>query len=99
MSVGRRYTARRGRALVVSGPVNARVDIDFDIGPAYYNFVDVRYIGEPLLQEQLYAPDQNVLYVSKTVNVTNITYSELDLFQSRARLRYAEPLLDSPDSA
>jgi hypothetical protein len=64
-----------GELVYESGPVNARVDIDFDIGPSYYNFVDVRYIGEPLLRERLYAPDQNVLYVSKTVNVTNITYS------------------------
>lgn len=64
-----------GELVYESGPVSARVDIDFDIGPSYYNFVDVRYIGEPLLRERLYASDQNVLYVSKTVNVTNITYS------------------------
>jgi hypothetical protein len=56
-------------------PITARVDIDFDIGPAYYNFIDVRYIGEPVLRERIFAPEQNVTYINKTVNVTNITYS------------------------
>jgi hypothetical protein len=51
------------------------VDIDFDIGPAYYNFIDVRYIGEPVLRERIFAADQNVTYINKTVNVTNITYN------------------------
>ena len=56
-------------------PITARVDIDFDIGPAYYNFIDVRYIGEPVLRERIFAPEQNVTYITKTVNVTNITYN------------------------
>ena len=58
----------RGEALV--GP---SVDIEFDIGPAYYNFVDVRYIGEPVLRQRIYAPTENITYVNQTVNVTNIT--------------------------
>src|SRR5205085_9116215 len=56
-------------------PITARVDIDFDIGPAYYNFIDVRYIGEPVLRERIFAPEQNVTYITQTVNVTNITYN------------------------
>src|SRR5436189_525637 len=56
-------------------PITARVDIDFDIGPAYYNFIDVRNIGEPVLRERIFAPEQNVTYMTKTVNVTNITYN------------------------
>ena len=56
-------------------PITARVDIDFDIGPAYYNFIDIRYIGEPVLRERIFAEDQNVTYINKTVNVTNITYN------------------------
>jgi hypothetical protein len=56
-------------------PITARVDIDFDIGPAYYNFIDVRYIGEPVLRERIYAADQNATYITRTVNVTNITYN------------------------
>jgi hypothetical protein len=56
-------------------PITARVDIDFDIGPAYYNFIDVRYIGEPVLRERIFAPEQNVACVARTVNVTNITYN------------------------
>jgi hypothetical protein len=52
------------------------VDIDFDIGPDYYNFVDVRYIGEPVLRDRIYQRSQNVTYINQTVNVTNITYRD-----------------------
>ncbi|HSP46026.1 MAG TPA: DUF6600 domain-containing protein [Chthoniobacterales bacterium] len=67
---------RRGGDIYVDfSPITSSVDIDYDIGPAYYNFIDVRYIGEPVLRDRIFAADQNVTYVSKTVNVTNITYS------------------------
>ena len=55
-------------------PITGQVDIEFDIGPAYYNFVDVRYIGGSRLRERILPPAQNVTYITKTVNVTNITY-------------------------
>ena len=56
-------------------PINGQVDVEFDIGPAYYNFVDVRYIGEPVLRERIVETNLNVTYISQTVNVTNITYT------------------------
>lgn len=56
--------------------ITAQVDVDFDIGPSYYNFIDVRYIGEPVLRERIFAADQNVTYITRTVNVTNITYRD-----------------------
>jgi hypothetical protein len=65
---------RSGDVFVEFSPINSRVDVDFDIGPASYNFIDVRYIGEPVLRERIYAADQNVTYITQTVNVTNITY-------------------------
>ena len=72
---------RRGGDIYVDfSPITSRVDIDFDIGPAYYNFIDVRYIGEPVLRERIFAADQNVTYVSKTVNVTNITYNNSQVY-------------------
>jgi hypothetical protein len=71
---------RAGDIYVDFSPINSRVDIDFDIGPAYYNFIDVRYIGEPVLRERIFAADQNVTYVSKTVNVTNITYTNSTVY-------------------
>ncbi len=55
------------------GPIGGRVDIEFDIGPAYYNFIDVRFIGEPVLRDRIFPYSQNVTYISNTVNVTNIT--------------------------
>lgn len=67
---------RRGISFVAGARIFGRVDIDFDIGPEYYNFVDVRYIGEPVLRDRIYQTSQNVTYINQTVNVTNITYQD-----------------------
>ena len=65
-----------GRELVYeSRPINGHVDVDFGIGPAYYNFIDIRYIGEPVLIGHYHPYAQNVVYINNTVNVTNITYN------------------------
>ncbi|MEP7071384.1 MAG: DUF6600 domain-containing protein [Verrucomicrobiota bacterium] len=56
-------------------PITPQVDVQFGIGPAYYNFVDLRYIGEPVLRERIIPYAQNVTYIQRTVNVTNITYN------------------------
>jgi hypothetical protein len=66
-----------GRAEIVyeSRPITGHVDIEFGIGPAYYNFIDVRFIGEPVLIGHYYPYNQNVVYINNTVNVTNITYN------------------------
>src|SRR5438876_2530326 len=64
----------RGPGIVYEGqPIGGRVDIEFDIGPAYYNFIDARFIGEPVLRDRIYPWSQNVNYINNTVNVTNIT--------------------------
>src|SRR6266436_5332116 len=66
----------RGPGIVYEGrPIGARVDIEYDIGPQYYNFCDVRFIGEPVLRERIVEPNLNITYISNTVNVTNITYT------------------------
>jgi hypothetical protein len=64
----------RGPGIVYEGrPIGPQVDIEFDIGPEYYNFCEVRYIGEPVLRNYIAPPVQNVTYINNTVNVTNIT--------------------------
>jgi hypothetical protein len=55
--------------------ITGHVDVEFDIGPLYYNFIDVRYIGEPVLRERIVPVAQNVTFIYNTVNVTNITYN------------------------
>lgn len=55
--------------------ITGHVDVEFDIGPLYYNFIDVRYIGEPVLRERIVPTSQNITVINNTVNVTNITYS------------------------
>jgi hypothetical protein len=56
------------------------VDLEFDIGPSYYNFVDLRYIGEPVLRDRIFAPERNVTIINNTVNVTNITYKNATVY-------------------
>ena len=64
----------RGLGIVYEGqPIGARVDVEYDIGPQYYNFCDVRFIGEPVLRDRIFPPTQNITYINNTVNVTNIT--------------------------
>jgi uncharacterized protein DUF6600 len=64
----------RGPGVVYAGrPIGPQVDIEFDIGPEYYNFCEVRYIGEPVLRNYIAPRVQNVTYINNTVNVTNIT--------------------------
>ncbi|HEV3393309.1 MAG TPA: DUF6600 domain-containing protein [Chthoniobacterales bacterium] len=63
-----------------SRPLTGHLDVEFDIGPAYYNFCDVRYIGEPVLRTRLVPYQQNVIYVTQTVNVTNITYKNKTVY-------------------
>ena len=64
----------RGPGVVYAGrPIGPQVDIEFDIGPQYYNFCQARYIGEPVLRNYIAPPVQNVTYINNTVNVTNIT--------------------------
>lgn len=74
----RRYGGEyaRGEVVYEGRAIGTSVDIEFDIGPAYYNFVDVRYIGAPVLREHIYEPTQNINYINRTVNVTNITYHD-----------------------
>jgi hypothetical protein len=65
----------RGEIVYESRPIGGHVDVDFGIGPAYYNFIDIRYIGEPVLIGHYHPYTQNVVYINNTVNVTNITYN------------------------
>ena len=62
-----------GPGVVYEGqPIGGNVDVTFDIGPEYYNFCDVRFIGEPVLRDRIFPRVQNVTYITNTVNVTNI---------------------------
>ena len=63
-----------------SRPLTGHLDVEYDIGPAYYNFCDVRYIGEPVLRSRLVPYQQNVTYITQTVNVTNITYKNKTVY-------------------
>jgi hypothetical protein len=64
----------RGPGVIYEGqPIAGNVDITFDIGPEYYNFCDLRFIGEPVLRDRIFPAAQNVTYITNTVNVTNIS--------------------------
>ena len=67
-------------AVYESRPLTGHLDVEFDIGPGYYNFVDVRYIGEPVLRSRIVDVNENVTYINQTVNVTNITYKNKTVY-------------------
>lgn len=76
----RRGYVSGGEVVYEGRPITGYVDIDFDIGPAYYSFVDIRYIGEPVLRQRILPQTQNVTYITGTVNVTNITYNNSTVY-------------------
>jgi hypothetical protein len=69
-----------GEPIYEGRSIRGYVDLDYDIGPDYYNFVNIRYIGAPVLSRHIYAPTQNITYVNQTVNVTNITYNNSTVY-------------------
>jgi Family of unknown function (DUF6600) len=81
----------RGPGIVYEGGlISGHVDIEFDIGPACYNFVDVRYIGEPVLRNRIIDVRQNVTFITKTVNVTNITYKNKTVYNYGPDIHFVE---------
>ena len=50
-------------------------DDAYDIGPSYYNFCPVVDFGAPLIRSVCYPRSRNVVFISQTINVTNITYN------------------------
>ncbi len=69
-----------GEAVYEGRPITGQVDVEFGIGPAYYNFVDLRYIGEPVLRDRIFPYERNVTVINNTVNVTNITYNNSTVY-------------------
>ena len=90
----------RGPGVVYDGqPIGGRVDIEYDIGPEYYNFCDVRFIGEPVLRDRILPPVQNITYIKNTVNVTNITVQNNVVYNYGPDYTVVNTLLDPSDSA
>lgn len=52
----------------------ARVDVDYDIGPSHYSFVDVRNFGAPRLRTVILPPRENITIIRQTTNITKINY-------------------------
>jgi len=69
-----------GNVIYEGRAITGQVDVLFDIGPLYYNFCDVRYIGEPVLRGRIFAPSRNVTIINQTINVTNITYNNSTVY-------------------
>jgi len=53
---------------------SSRVDADYDIGPTYYSFVEVRNFGAPRLGRVIIEPRENITIISQTTNITRTTY-------------------------
>ena len=90
----------QGDEVVYEGrAITGAVDVTFGIGPLYYNFIDIRYIGEPVLRARLIEPSRNVTIINNTVNVTNITYNNSIVVNNGPDLESGESILRPPDSA
>jgi hypothetical protein len=53
---------------------DAAVDDVYDIGPASYTFVPVRYLGAPYLRDVIVSPLDTLGIIESTFNVTSIIY-------------------------
>jgi hypothetical protein len=51
-----------------------QVDLTFQIGPDFYNFVPVRYFGELVLRPWIFRPAANEEFIASTWNCTNVNY-------------------------
>ena len=57
-----------------SAGFGSRVDADYDIGPTYYSFVEVRNFGAPRLRTVIVEQRENITIIHQTTNITRITY-------------------------
>ncbi|MEO7932035.1 MAG: DUF6600 domain-containing protein [Chthoniobacterales bacterium] len=62
------------------GSITASVDVGYDTGPEFYTFVDTQDFGEETYVGRVVEPERNVTIINQTVNVTNITYSETNIY-------------------
>jgi hypothetical protein len=60
----------------VSEGYTPAVDAQFDIGPQNFCFVTVANFGAPVLSQVLLPPQQNIVIIQNTTNVTNIYYDQ-----------------------
>ncbi len=59
-----------------SSGINAAVDVEYDIGPTSYTFVQVERFSSPSIREVIVREDENIVIVEQTRNVTNIRYGD-----------------------
>ena len=56
------------------------VDARFGMGPGFYSFVNVGDFGAPALGAVILPREQNVTFINKTTNITNITYNNSNVY-------------------
>ena len=80
--------ARRARSFMKAARSPVDVDVQFDIGPLYYNFVDVRYIGEPVLRGRIVPQLSNVTIINRPL-MSRTSPIQLGGLQLRTRITTA----------
>jgi len=60
-------------SFVVGVGIGSWADSHYDVGPAAYSFCAVRDFGAPHIAQVVVQPQQNITFIQKTINVTNIT--------------------------
>ncbi len=62
------------------GTITASIDVGYNTGPEFYNFVDTQDFGEETYVGRVVEPERNVTIINQSVNVTNITYTEQNIY-------------------
>jgi hypothetical protein len=62
------------------GRITASDDVGYDTGPEFYTFVDTQDFGEETYVGRVVEPERNVTIINQTVNVTNITHTETNVY-------------------
>ena len=56
--------------------IHTAADVEYDIGPSQYSFVTVERLGAPSLRGVTIEPNENIVIIRETRNVTNIAVQE-----------------------
>ena len=56
--------------------IHTAADVEYDIGPSQYSFVTVERLGAPSLRRVTIEPNENIVVIRETRNVTNIAVQE-----------------------
>ncbi|TLD69063.1 hypothetical protein FEM03_19535 [Phragmitibacter flavus] len=65
---------------------DSSVDVVYDIGPRYYNFIPIIHFGATNYRPHLIGRDRNITIIRETTNITSISYHQSDIRLNRIHI-------------